>query len=141
VKSISQRINKIMPTIAELRELTYIVPEYPGYFWYKKNDVATWFLLWEPVQGYYSPPRLEGGIKMREIDVPQEFQDEMGSVIGKSGIHFKWITQKSKTKYIFYRVESKKIEIWGDTEYSISFAISLVKSHFEHLRVKNNLGK
>ena len=126
------------PTVAELRELTYILPEHPGYFWYRKNDISTWFLFWEPVQGFYSPPKLEGGIKRQEIEVPMEFQRNMGPLIGKNGVHFKWITQKSKTKYIFFRRETGRIEIWGDCNDSIQFAVKLLDAHFEHVYKKLN---
>lgn len=117
-------------------EFTKVILDHPGYYWYR-NGESPWEIRWEPVQGYYSPPKLEKWIQVQELEVPSEFLDGMGNIIGKSGVHFKWITQKSKTKYIFFRTDTGKIEIWGTNYSSVRFAIDMLKRHFDHIRLKS----
>ena len=118
---------------------TQVIFHEPGYYWYQPEHSPEWELRWEPVRGYYSPPKFERGIQYHELQVPDELVPFMGTVIGKTGLHFKWITEKSKTKYIFYRVETRRIEIWGTNYSSIMFAVELLNKHFDHLRGKMNL--
>lgn len=118
---------------------TQILPEYPGYYYRSSITMLNKRLCWEPVEGWYSPPKFEIGVKKMEIALPQDFlPEEMGYVIGKKGIHFKWITEKSKTLYIFYRKETGKIEIWGQSDETIGLAVHLLYRHFNHLRQKRN---
>lgn len=118
---------------------TQVIFDHPGYFWVREPGHSHWTLGWEPVQGYYSPPKFERNIMVQEVEIPLDIVDEVGYVIGKLGKHFKFITQSSKTKYIFYRSETNKIEIWGVNQNSIDFAGQLLMRHFEHLRRRRSV--
>ena len=91
--------------------MTQIIPEHPGYYWYWEKD--QWQIYWEPVNRWYSPPRLHPEIVKYEFQVPLWFQEKIGLLIGRQGCHFIRITRQSGCHYIYYLAQSNKIEIWG----------------------------
>lgn len=118
-------------------EFTQIIPEHPGYYWRFTAD-RKWLLCWEPVHGYYSPPKLDEHISHAEVEIPQDLVNSVGVVIGKDGVRFKWITEKTKTHYIFFNEKTGKVEIWGDRTYKIDSAKAFLQKHFDHTREKLN---
>lgn len=124
-------------------ERTYIDQAHPGYYFWtdspEMNANAEFELRWQPVRGYYSPPLLHQNIKCNKVPVPDEFLPDMGLVIGKNGVHFKWITERSKVAYIFFCVKTKQIEVWGVEEKKLDFAIHLIQRHLDHIKIKYNL--
>lgn len=114
-----------------------IIPQHPGYYW-AQDQQGRWDLRWEPVQGYYSPPKFDLHLQQYLLLVPDDFLAEMGFVIGRLGKHFKRITEVSGTKYIFFRSDSRNIEIWGACSESIQYAVSLLEEHYNLLRKKRH---
>lgn len=116
---------------AVMTGFTCVIPSHVGYFW--EWTEGSWWIRYEPVKGIYSPPSLHPLIQSVQIDVPMEFKSQIGRMIGKDGLHFKTITEKSGAVYIFYLKDKMKIEIWGE-EASIHRAIRETQRHFEYLR-------
>ena len=112
---------------------TQIIPEFAGYYWEWTNQ-QQWAMRWEPVQGFYSPPRLDHHLQYVMVEVSQDLQENMGRVIGKNGYYFKYITQWSGAVYIFYRDDLKCIEIWGNQD-AITRANRLLECHFQDVRM------
>ena len=108
---------------------TQILEQHPGYYW--REGV----LEWAPVVGFYSPPLLHKPMRVRTVPVTQEVEGMIGNVIGKDGKYLKWITERSKTHYIFFK--DGVFEIWGSSDRVIRFATQLLHQHLEHQRLKH----
>lgn len=90
---------------------THIIQEFPGYYWQWEGE--QWQMKWEPVHGWYSPPRLHPEVRKYHVYVPFDLQDKMGLVIGRQGHNFVRITEETGCYYIFYLSVENKIEVWG----------------------------
>lgn len=90
-------------------------------------------MTWEPIRGWYSPPRLNPGIKKYDLHVPQDLHDRIGLLIGRQGHNFIQITEQTGCEYIFYLSIPNKIEIWGSHD-SIHHAIRKLRNLFRKIQ-------
>lgn len=114
---------------------TRVIQEYPGYYWQLEDN--QWYMMWEPVHGWYSPPCLHPDIKKYELSVPRDLQDKIGLIIGREGHNFIRITEQTGCEYIFYLSIPNKIEIWGSQD-SVHAASCKIRHLFYKIRNYNN---
>ena len=115
-------------------QIQQIYREYPGYTWVGTETQRV--LEWKPISGIYSPPRLQNPMRVRTVPVSKEVEAIVGRLIGKDGCFLKWITERSRTDYIFFR--HGVFEIWGPSERSVRFAVNLLHQHMENQLAKKN---
>lgn len=114
----------------------HIIMEHPGYTWVYREP--HWVLDWTPIPGIYSPPCLHKPMRFRTVPVALDVLPMIGRVIGKEGKFLKWITERSKTTYIFFR--EGMWEIWGPSDRSLRLAVLLLEKHIQHhLELKNKM--
>ena len=63
------------------------------------------------MKGEYSPPV---NTHFRQFHPEEKYLPHMGRIIGRQGRHFIRITKNANVEYIWYRDESKAVEIWGN---------------------------
>lgn len=113
--------------------MTRIIQEYPGYYWQYDEEAAQWRMYWEPVRGWYSPPKLHPEVIQHTIHVPLWFQENVGLLIGRQGRHFIRITKETGCFYIFYLSVQNKIEIWGGRD-NIVHAIHRIRKLMSNIQ-------
>lgn len=119
---------------------TQILPQFPGYMYDFNPETSTWTLCWEPVTNVYSPPCLHHGVHMRSIPFVisgREYPSSqmIGRLIGKNGWFFKYVTETSRSLYIFYQPTTRHIEIWGLSQESVDTAVKLLTRRMTRLFV------
>jgi len=98
---------------------THILKDHPGYSWIFDQETRQHILVWKPICGVYSPPRLENGMRLRTFPV---FNPKEAAFLFP---HLSFVQKKSRVRYIFFR--DGVFELWSDSDRCLKMAVEIME--------------
>jgi hypothetical protein len=86
----------------------------------------------DKISANYLPPSNVPGIIKFVIPNYPNLRENMGSVIGLNGRHFKMLSHYADVRYIWYDKKTNLIEIWDDNTLNINLAVHLIHRHLSY---------
>jgi len=98
---------------------THILKDHPGYSWIFDQETQQHVLVWKPIRGIYSPPRLENGMRLRTFPVTKN--REATFLLS----HLSFVQKKSRVRYIF--LTEGVFELWSDSDRCLKMAVGILE--------------
>ena len=88
------------------------IPEMPGYYYNWIAPLQSWGVRWVPIKDTYSPPQMDASVKWIHLSIPEGVH--ILPLLGDGAMHLDKLAGRIDAKYIYYRQDLGKLEIWAE---------------------------